>query len=115
MAVRADWGGRHPPNHRRPVNALLIDLLDLLVTLSAGLRDMDLGNGGIRIVRLTDRMRPVAIAADGRMKSLLRRLEVATLFVVLKGRRDVDMVPSDDLQVRVTFRAGIWKVFRMDR
>ena len=65
MAIRADGRLVVAARYGLAVNALVEGLRDLSVAFAAGGRDVELGDRRLGVVRGADRVRAVAVGADG--------------------------------------------------
>jgi hypothetical protein len=81
VAIRADRRKAVAPRDCLAVNALIEGLRDLSVALSAGIRDVELRDRRLGIVRRTDRMRTMTVSADGSLGGTLFR--GAAMYAVL--------------------------------
>jgi hypothetical protein len=106
VAVGADGRSALPSGHRLAVDAVRVDLRDLLVADPAGRRDVPVVDLRVRAARGRNGVRAVAVGAGGRA-ALARRdgAPVHAARVGLHRPRERDAVPRQELGIGVTARA----------
>ena len=108
MAIGTNWSVERTSFHRLPMHAREINVRDLSVASSTGLRDVQVINRGTRVAVPEDSVTSMTIGtACRRSITICQGAPMHALPVQLHGRRKRDLVAREEFLVAVASGASI--------